>query len=404
MFRKGYRPEAVRLAEGSEGEDRRAARRPQAGGHARRAPRARPRRLTAAVPVVRHRRGRGRAGRPRPTASRPDRACRPRSGGRRRRRGRRGRLEQAELEPRLRVLRLQPHGRTPVRRRRGVEVRRALRHAGAREERLERERVERAGAVGCVRSRGESPRSSAALTSRTLRSASHGGPTDATAASASATAAAAAKALRDAAPGRPAAARTPTAKSAGPVTATKSHGKSTSACRSQSAGATASAAAASRSAPVSRRSAPTAAAAAAATSASEERQADGPGAREELERDAVRLRLDRRVAIPLARDLEGVRAGPAERLRREDVERLAPPLEPVVRARVDEPGRVVRAPLARNRPRPRPHRRRPRSRPTSTPGRPRPAEHAGRRAPARPARADAARARGRRQRRARPRR
>ena len=79
-----------------------------------------------------------------------------------------------------------------------------------------------------------------------------------------------------------------------------------------------------------------------------EQQADGACAREELERNAVRLDgLDRLVAIPLAGDLERVGAGPAERLRPHDLERLAPPLEPVVRARVDESGRALTRALAR---------------------------------------------------------
>ena len=74
----------------------------------------------------------------------------------------------------------------------------------------------------------------------------------------------------------------------------------------------------------------------------QERQPDEPGPGEELERDAVRLRHRRRqVAVALARDLERVRAGARERVGLEDVPRLAPPGEPVVRAQAREPARVV---------------------------------------------------------------
>ena len=86
-----------------------------------------------------------------------------------------------------------------------------------------------------------------------------------------------------------------------------------------------------------------------------EQQADGARPGEELQRDAVRLDgLDRLVAIPLAGDLEGVGARPAERLGRHDLERLAPPVEPVVRARVDEPDGLSPALSRSSRPRPRP--------------------------------------------------
>ena len=74
----------------------------------------------------------------------------------------------------------------------------------------------------------------------------------------------------------------------------------------------------------------------------QEREPDDPRAREELERDAVRLRhRGSRLAVALARDFEGVGAGADERVRLEDVPRLAPPGETVVRAQAGETARVV---------------------------------------------------------------
>ena len=229
MYRNGYRPEALRLAKDLKVKIVGPLDGLAAEGHARRAPRARPRRL-ASLPGVDERPSAGRAARPRPTASRPGRACRRGSGRSRRRRGRRGSTSKRPSSSHDSGFSGCSRTALVVRRRarRRISTRRLL-HASPREERLERERVERPSAVGRVSGASRSPRSSAAPTSRMLRSASHGDATDAAATRQSARAPAAAKGLRTRAGSRPAAASTPTAKSAGPVTATKSHGKSTSA-------------------------------------------------------------------------------------------------------------------------------------------------------------------------------
>ena len=74
----------------------------------------------------------------------------------------------------------------------------------------------------------------------------------------------------------------------------------------------------------------------------QERQPDDPRSGEELERHAVRLRhRGCGLAVALACDLEGVRAGAGERVGLEDVARLAPPGEAVVRAQAHEPAGIV---------------------------------------------------------------
>ena len=74
----------------------------------------------------------------------------------------------------------------------------------------------------------------------------------------------------------------------------------------------------------------------------QKRQPDDPRPGEELERNAVRLRhRGRELAVALACDLEALRPRAHERVSLEDVARLSPPSEPVVRAQAGEPARVV---------------------------------------------------------------
>ncbi len=73
-------------------------------------------------------------------------------------------------------------------------------------------------------------------------------------------------------------------------------------------------------------------------------EADDAQVGEQLERDAVRLGHRRRaLAVAAPRQRERARARAAEGSVGSDVERLAPPLEPVVRAQVGQPPRLVDA-------------------------------------------------------------